>query len=81
MVYASHPLASPRREIVCTYKRVHRVFDARVAPEPAYPSLVPSIAETAYYEDFVAGRGVSGSANDGERGNNEEVKILHAPPG
>ncbi|TVY19863.1 Flavin-containing monooxygenase ustF2 [Lachnellula arida] len=57
------------------------VFDARVAPEPAYPSLVPSIAETAYYEDSVAERGVSGSASDGGRENSEEVKILHAPPG
>ncbi|PMD40932.1 dimethylaniline monooxygenase [Hyaloscypha variabilis F] len=43
------------------------VFDPRVPPEPAYPSLIASVAETAYYED----------AEDG----NEEVVILHAPPG
>ncbi|TVY47036.1 Flavin-containing monooxygenase [Lachnellula occidentalis] len=57
------------------------VFDTRVAPEPAYPSLVPSIAETAYYEDLLAEHGVSGHASNGERENSEDVKILHAPPG
>ncbi|TVY45229.1 Flavin-containing monooxygenase [Lachnellula subtilissima] len=57
------------------------VFDARVAPEPAYPSLVPSIAETAYYEDIDRELGDSAHASDDGRENNENVKILHAPPG
>lgn len=47
----------------------HRVFDPRVSPEPAYPSLVPSIAETAYFEEEKNGDVA------------EDTAVLHAPPG
>lgn len=44
------------------------VFDPRIPPEPAYPSLQPSKAESAYHEDAV-------------NIEKEDAKILHAPPG
>jgi hypothetical protein len=56
-----------------------RVFDPRTAPEPAYPSTLPSIAETAYYE---ATEDLVGSQKASDKiGQIEQAKILHAPPG
>lgn len=74
-------LLTPKEEATCTNKSVHRVFDAHVAPEPAYPSLVPSIAETAYYEDVDSKRGDPRHTSEDVRENSENLKILHAPPG
>jgi hypothetical protein len=56
-----------------------RVFDPRVPLEPAYPSLIASVAETAYYEDTEDG--VHSKKAGGDVGKKEEVAIVHAPPG
>ena len=57
-----------------------RVFDPRLPLEPAYPSLTPSLAETAYYRGAKDQKRSSENQN-GTTNVEEELEGLHAPPG
>ncbi|KAH8799751.1 FAD dependent oxidoreductase [Xylogone sp. PMI_703] len=60
------------------------VFDSRRPPEPAYPSIAPSVAETAFFKHNEVEDSDSKSVDSGVGINREEQDdpaILHAPPG